>query len=104
MAKFDPIDDLIGKVLAQEATVAEENQLNQWLEESEANRKYFAHLKLIFDKAAATPVKIKFDQDEGWQKLKGKIQGKKQPQYFISPYVIRIAAGIAFVLAASFLI
>jgi transmembrane sensor len=104
MAEFDHIDDLIGKVLAQEATEVEQNQLKQWLEESEANRKYFAHLKLIFDKAAATPVRIKFDQDEGWQKVKSKIHGEKRSQYFISPYVIRIAAGIAFIAAVSFFI
>lgn len=104
MTEFDPIDDLIGKVLAQEATQLEQNQLNQWLEESEANRKYFAHLKLIFDKAAATPVKIKFDQDEGWQKVKDKIRGEKRSQYFISPYVIRIAAGIALIAVVSFFI
>ncbi|HEV8512895.1 MAG TPA: FecR domain-containing protein [Cyclobacteriaceae bacterium] len=103
MTEFDPIDDLIGKVLAKEATVAEQNQLNQWLEESEANRKYFAHFKLIFDKAAATPVKIKFDRDEAWQKVKGKMREEKRFQFFISPYV-RVAAGIALITAMSYLV
>src|SRR6185369_16777004 len=104
MAEFDSMDDLIGKVLAQEATEAEQNQLNQWLEQNEANRKYFAQLKLIFDQAASSPVRIQFDQDEAWQKVKGKIRVEKRSQYFISPYVVRVAAGIAFITAMSYLV
>jgi ferric-dicitrate binding protein FerR (iron transport regulator) len=104
MAEFDPIDDLIGKVLTQEATLIEQNQLNEWLEENEANSIYYAQLKIVFDRAAATSVRIKFNEDEAWQKVKDKIRGKQHARHFISPSLVRMAAGIAFISALTYLV
>jgi len=102
MAEFDPIDDLIGKVLTQEATLVEQNQLNQWLDENEANRIYYAQLKMIFERAAASSVKIKFDENEAWQKVKSNIHREQHAGYSISKYIIRMAAGIAFIAMVSY--
>ena len=38
--EFDDMDDLIGKVLAGEASAEEQLQLEEWALESEANKKY----------------------------------------------------------------
>jgi len=104
MEEFDPIDDLIGKVLAQEATPAEREQLNQWLKQSETNRVYYYQLKLLFDKASAAEVKMEFDADEAWQQVKSNVRGGKQISFnsFISSNITRIAATIVFATAASF--
>lgn len=91
------MDDLIGKVLAGEATAQEQETVMLWKKQSEANEKYFNQLRLIFEKAGAVNVQVEFDADEAWSKVKSQIKndGKvisinRMP--FFSP--LRIAAGI----------
>ncbi|GHN03261.1 anti-sigma factor [Cytophagales bacterium WSM2-2] len=103
MSAFDNIDDLIGKVLAHEATAPEREELNQWIQQSEENARYFRQLKTLFEKAAASRVKLRFDEDEAWQKVKSKIE-KKKKQVFLSPAIIRIAAGLVLVAVVSYFI
>ena len=93
------IDELIGKVLAGEGTVQEQETVLKWAKESEANRQYYEHLKTIFEKADATEIKIQFDTDAAWNKVRKKIQ--KEPARVIPlngnqtfNQVLRIAAGI----------
>lgn len=90
------MDDLIGKVLAGEATAQEQETVMLWRKQSEANEKYFNQLRLIFEKAGAANVQVEFDADEAWSKVKSQIKndGKvisinRMP--FFSP--LRIAAG-----------
>ena len=104
--EFDDMDDLIGKVLAGEATAEEQSQVNKWTQQNEANHKYFNQLKTIFDKAASVTVQIQFDTDEAWKKVKKKL-GKSDIQdsrfkVQDSGYwpIVRIAAGIIFLLGA----
>jgi len=106
MTAFDPIDDLIGKVLANEATPAEQEQLSAWLSQSETNRIYYNQIKTVFEKAAAIPVQMKFDEDEAWQKVKSKIRKEKQGRVRVmsSSTLIRIAAGVALMTVASYII
>jgi transmembrane sensor len=96
------IDDLIGKVLAGEATEQEQQELNTWLAESAANQTYFNNLKTIFDKAAAKNVQLEFDTDAAWNKVKNKItQGRVVPINRRSEAKVlwlRIAAGVAIVI------
>lgn len=95
------MDDLIGKVLAGEATAQEQETVMLWRKQHEANEKYFNQLKTIFDKAGATNVQVEFNADEAWSKVKSQIkhEGKvisinRTP--FFSP--LRIAAGIIILL------
>lgn len=97
----DAIDDLIGKVLTSEATAAEREQLNHWIQQSEINSRYFEGLKTVFEKAGASQVQMKFDEDEAWLKVKSKIQ-RDRKQIFLSPTFIRIAAGIAIVASVGY--
>ena len=71
--QHDDMDELIGKVLAGEATEQEQLQLNTWLAANPANQTYFDNLKIIFDKAASNDVKVEFDTDAAWNKVKNKI-------------------------------
>ena len=102
------IDDLIGKVLAREATAAEWERVNSWCRESNANRQYFEHAKAIFEQASTLRVKLSFDTDKAWQKVRAQLRQEPEEQELhiegnvrdLWP-VARIAAGIAFLLAAS---
>ncbi len=104
---FEHIDDLIGKVLAGEASAEEQQFVDDWVRESAANQHYFDQIKSIFEKAAAVSVQLQFDEDAAWRKVKSKIT-PKQKQIFLSPTflnfssVLRIAAGVIIVLGISF--
>lgn len=105
---LNDMDDLIGKVLAGEATAQEQETVMLWRKQSEANEKYFNQLKTIFEKAGATNVQVEFDADEAWNKVKsqlGKSEGKVIPisrtPYF-SP--LRVAATIFLLVAISMVI
>jgi transmembrane sensor len=98
---LNDMDDLIGKVLAREATAQEQETVMLWRKQHDANEKYFNQLKTIFDKAGAANVQVEFDADEAWSKVKSQIkqEGKvisinRTPLF--SP--LRIAAGIIILL------
>ncbi|MEY4930608.1 MAG: hypothetical protein RI909_1332 [Bacteroidota bacterium] len=102
------MDDLIGKVLAGEATAREREQVLLWRKQSEANEKYFNQLHHIFEKASASPVQVEFDADEAWNKVKRQLHkpGAKvipisRPLYFTP---LRVAATVFLVIALSVVI
>jgi len=96
------MDDLIGKVLAGEATAQEQEQVLRWRKESEANEKYFNQLHQIFDHAGANAVQVEFDADEAWNKVKGQLTKRDGKIIPISrtPYFtpLRIAATVFLVI------
>lgn len=102
------MDDLIGKVLAGEATAQEQEQVLRWRKESEANEKYFNQLHQIFDHAGANAVQVEFDADEAWNKVKSQLtkhDGKVIP-ISRTPYFtpLRIAATVFLVIGLSLVI
>jgi transmembrane sensor len=103
------IDELIGKVLAGEATEAEHNYLLQWRMDSPDNETYYKNVQEIFTTASATEVQIQFDSDAAWNKVKAKLhsgEGKVTPLYppksIFSP--LRIAAGLILLLGVTMLL
>lgn len=105
---FDHIDDLIGKVLAGEATAAEREEVDAWLMEDEQNKTYFIHLETIFEKAANQSVQQFFDTDTAWRKVKSRmnqVNSHSKPgsrQRTLSFTLMRIAAGIAIMAAIGY--
>jgi transmembrane sensor len=102
--ELNDIDDLIGKILADEALPEEQIQLQNWIRESEANQKYFDQIKIIFDRAAANQVQLQFDADAAWKRVKGKLYNQKEAQqrWLNGGNVgrtLRIAAGVVLILA-----
>jgi len=102
------IDDLIGKVLAGEATAQEQETVLLWRNQSDTNEKYFHQLKHIFEKAGAANVQVEFDVDEAWSKVKsqlnksdGKVIPISRTPYF-SP--LRVAATVFLLVAISLVI
>ena len=101
---MNDMDDLIGKVLAKEASGEEEVILQNWMEQSDSNRKYVEQISLIFDKAAANHVQTQFDTDAAWKNVKTKIHSEKKSAKFRNLnngfQVWRIAAGIVILVSA----
>ncbi|MFM7851517.1 MAG: hypothetical protein ACKO96_06250, partial [Flammeovirgaceae bacterium] len=90
------MDVLLSKVLAGEATMEEQHQVETWLQLNTDNQKYYYNLKLIFDKAASSTVSMQFDEDAAWQQVKSKLsahQKQEQQRLFLVDW--RIAAAVA---------
>lgn len=94
--EFNDIDDLIGKVLAGEASAEEVRNVEAWRKESAENEKYYSDLGIIFAKAASNLVKVDFDADAAWQKVQSKLVKTRS----INWYPLRIAAGIVVLVTA----
>lgn len=76
--EINDINDLLGKYLSNEASEVEREQTEQWITESEANRAYFNHLKLIFERASVIKNTQDFDADKAWLNLKSKLGEQKK--------------------------
>ncbi len=99
------MDDLIGKVLAGEATAQEQERVSLWRQQSAENETYFRQLKEIFENASAVTVQVEFDTDAAWNKVKSQLNKSKDNVIPINrtPYFspLRIAATIFLVVALS---
>ncbi len=99
------MDDLIGKVLAGEATAQEQESVSLWRQHNEENEKYYRQLKEIFENASAVTVQVEFDTDAAWNKVKSQLNKSKDNVIPINrtPYFspLRIAATIFLVVALS---
>jgi transmembrane sensor len=78
--EINDIDDLIGKVLAGEATEEEQLRLDNWIGLSDENRQYVEQIKIIFDRAASNTVQLSFDTDAAWNKVKTKLRESREDQ------------------------
>lgn len=106
------IDELIGKYLAGEAVSDEIAFIESWLNENEANRKYFAHFETIFRKAAEVTEYQVYDTDAAWARLKNslRVSGGKSVTFHPPssaksiPFFWRIAASIVLVVGVGFFV
>jgi ferric-dicitrate binding protein FerR (iron transport regulator) len=103
--EFNDIDDLIGKVLSHEATSQEIREVEEWRKASEENEKYFLDMEVIFSKAAGNRVKIDFDTDAAWKKVKDKLTKHDGAKVVVMTSgtnwtALRIAAGIVLIITA----
>jgi ferric-dicitrate binding protein FerR (iron transport regulator) len=103
------IDELIGKYLAGEATASEATQVEAWADEGEANRKYLAQFKMIFEGAGAVKELHRFDEDAAWNKMKSKLRSEErvvnfQPESSHLKLYLRIAASIIVILSIGFFV
>ncbi len=99
------MDDLIGKVLAGEASAREQEQVQQWAEQRVENQAYYETLKTIFEKAASNEIQFQFDTDAAWNKVRKKITvpAKVVPLHSGSWYQpLRVAAGLLILLAVGY--
>ncbi len=105
--EFNDIDDLIGKVLSHEATTEEIREMEQWRKASAENEKYYLDMELIFSKASGSRVKIDFDTDAAWRKVKDKLSKQTETKTVVITQpgrsnwtALGMAAGIVLLITA----
>lgn len=91
------MDELLAKYMLGEATPQEQEAVTQWIEENEANRKYFDHFKLIWDTSSSLKTESKLDPDESWAEFRKMVDGQKPDTAKVRPLTttnrwIKIAA------------
>lgn len=99
---INDIDDLIGKVLANEASTEEQLRFSNWVQLSEENRHHVIQMKVIFDRAASNTFQLSFDEDVAWHKIKSRLTKSNEGKtVFMTELtsrraILRIAASIMF--------
>jgi len=106
---WNDMDELIGKVLAGEGSALEEEEVLRWAHQNQDNRKYYEDLKSIFDRSASTDVKIQFDTDAAWKKVKQRLSNSESeviPLYtnksLAFNQLMRIAAGMVILMGVGY--
>ncbi len=103
------IDDLIGRVLAGEATLEDRRKLDAWLAIDQSNRNYFSQLETIFERAAARTVQVDFDTDAAWKKVRTQLRSDSNVRALVTPgspvsygAFMRMAASIALIIGIGY--
>jgi ferric-dicitrate binding protein FerR (iron transport regulator) len=91
------IDHLISRYLTGEASFEERQQLENWMNESEVNNKYFIDNKFIHDKAVASHTLNRVNVDKAWANLHKQMKSGKTVQMeakkrVLIPVWLRVAA------------
>ena len=101
------IDDLIAKVLTDEATADDNKELNQWLDAAPENQQYFDDLKRLWSESAtALPpeysVSTSVDTDAAWATVKKRIHTPKPLtiKWLSMDNILKIAAAIVLLITA----
>jgi transmembrane sensor len=97
------IDDLIAKVLTDEASVAEQAEFKAWVEAAPDNRHYFDELKRVWDSSTDALNTLDVDTDTAWLKVQQRIHVKPKPltiSWLSTKNILRAAAAIAILFTA----
>jgi transmembrane sensor len=103
------IDDLLVKSLLDEATIAEQIEINQWLSDSDDNQRYFEHFEMIWTQSRELAVRSKVDENAAWERFRRRTQIVKEEPKVLPLYPkrssgwLRIAAMITLAACAGWL-
>ncbi len=67
------MDGLLVKYLLDEATAAERQQAEVWINETEEHKKYFEHFRLIWEQSKKLAATANTDTDAAWQRFKQRV-------------------------------
>lgn len=102
------IDDLIAKVLASEASRAEVDLLEAWMNEAAENKIYFEEAKKLVAQIESFKVEHKVDTLKAWDKVNARISSEDKATAKIIPLfqrpVFRIAASIMLIATLALLV
>lgn len=74
------MDDIILiNFLRKELSASEMSHVEQWINSSEENAKYFQKIKFLWEEAARDNQKIRINKEEAWVKIHKGISQKKEP-------------------------
>jgi transmembrane sensor len=71
-------DELLVKYLLGEATIEEQGEVQNWINTSGENKKYFEHFELIWSQSKKLAAASTVDEDEAWERFK---QRTRRPQH-----------------------
>ncbi len=103
MNELYEIDELIAKVLTDEATVDEQKTVNNWLDAAPENWKYFTDLKRIWSESGDAAESLAVDTDAAWQKVQRRIHESPKRltvSWLSRANVLKIAAALLVLFAA----
>jgi transmembrane sensor len=89
------MDELLAKYMLNETTPAENDTVERWMNESEENRRYFDHFKMIWDTSKELKVESSLDEDRSWAAFKQMVAESEARQSRVVPMYnkwLRIAA------------
>ena len=97
--KTNKVEELIAQYLVEGLNAPDLKYLNQWLDESEENKKYFNHLQEIWISTFNPDDRLSFDKEQAYNRFRLRVNAVKaeyKPEKKISIYVrmSRIAAAI----------
>jgi transmembrane sensor len=104
MKEFLPkIDELIAKVLTDEATVTEQVELKNWLTESPDNQQYFEALQTVWTSSGDAVPTLDVDTDKAWVAVRKRIHTPKPLTInrLSASFVWKAAAAIALLVTAT---
>ncbi len=91
-------DELLVRHLLGEASEDERERVREWLKESEANKKRYYELKLVWDQSRLTSTPSTVNEDEAWQRMQARLadQSRKPKTVAFRPSYkwVRIAAAL----------
>lgn len=96
--KQEFIYQAILSTLAHEATAKEQQIVDEWLHESEENRKEYERMRRLYEKSTVPRRPKQFDVDRAWKQVSDHTIHKKR-SWLLSPWV-RYAAVVAIVVAS----
>jgi transmembrane sensor len=104
MKEFLPeIEELIAKVLTDEATTTERGELRNWLTESPDNQQYFESLQTVWTTSADAASTLDVDTDKAWMAVRKRIHAPKPLTInrLSLSFVWKAAAAIALLVSAT---
>lgn len=103
MRDSDKIDDLLVKVMLGEATEMECKLVADWLEQDDANRRYYIQFQTIWQESRRLMHQRKIDEDQAWERFKRSVETPKVITHpaSLSRSWIRIAAAVVVVLGVA---
>lgn len=69
------IDELLVKSMLDEASVAEQIEINQWLLDNDENQRYFEQFELIWNESKRLVSKSTVDENAAWERFKARTRG-----------------------------
>ncbi len=72
-------DDMLAKHLAGESSDVEKQQLENWLNESAGNKKYYQQFSLLWNESSKLAATSNVDEDRAWERFKERTEQRKQP-------------------------
>ena len=94
------MDELLVKYLLQEATVSEQQQVQEWLAQNEANRKELEHLEFVWKESQKAAAASTINEQEAWNRFVELRNEKKTPVISIgaSKRWLQMAAAVIVIL------